>query len=255
MRGCYGPRTNAELFSHGGRASVSKRAVGGGIIHFVEDDERIREEVACSLREAGFVVWESGSLAQAGARGSSGVDLLLLDLELPDGDGLELARELRGQDPQLPILVLTARDAVEERVRGLDCGADDYLVKPFALTELHARTRSLLRRSHRQEGGRILRAGELWLDPEERRAGRGASPLRLARREFDLLAFFLRRPNRPLRRERLLEGVWGRDFEGGPRTVDVHVRRLRMLVERDPAVPELLLTEYGVGYVLRVPAP
>ncbi len=223
-------------------------------ILLVEDDERIRIELLDALRAAGYEPEVAVNLRGARALAEIPCDLVLLDLGLPGGDGLDLARELRSQGRGVPIIVLTARDAPDQRVRGLDVGADDYVVKPFHMPELLARIRSVLRRSGRSSGPGVVRLGDLWVDPELRTAGRGDEPLELKRRELELLLFLLRNPGRPWTREQLLDRVWGAGYEGDSRTIDVHVRRLRAKIEEDPGRPQRLVTEWGVGYRMQDPA-
>ena len=175
-------------------------------------------------------------------------DVVLTDLGLPDGSGLDLCRDLRNQGRGLPIMIVTARDAPEARVRGLDIGADDYIVKPFHMPELLARIRTVLRRSGRVVGpGRVENNG-LWADPESRTAGKGTQTFELKPREFELLIFLLSHPGRAWTREQLVDRVWGSDFEGDTRTVDSHIRRLRSQIEDDPGDPHYVETVWGVGY-------
>lgn len=217
-------------------------------ILLVEDDERIRIELLDALRAAGYEPEVAVNLRSARTLAARPRDLILLDLGLPDGDGLDLCRELRQQGRGVPVIVITARDAPDQRVRGLDVGADDYVVKPFHMPELLARIRSVLRRSGRSSGPGVVRLGDLWVDPESRTAGRGDETFSLKRRELDLLLFLLRNPGRPWTREQLLDRVWGVEYGGEARTIDVHVRRLRAKIEEDPSRPQLLVTEWGVGY-------
>ena len=216
-------------------------------ILFVEDDRRIRIEVMASLTDAGLDVEVATDLRGAREMLQRCFDLALLDLGLPDGDGVELCRELRQQGSGLPILMLTARDEPTQRVIGLEAGADDYVVKPFHTAELIARVRGLLRRSGRQVGDGVVRLGPLWVDTVRRAAGNGNRELQLRRREFDLLVFLLRNPGRPWSRPQLLESVWGRS-DDDTRTVDIHVRRLRAQIEADPSRPRRLVTDFGIGY-------
>lgn len=226
-------------------------AAAGRRILLVEDDERIRKELLDALRAASFDVEVAISLEGARRSAERDYDLILLDLGLPDGDGLDLCRSLRASGRGLPIIILTARDAPEQRVRGLDVGADDYVVKPFHLPELVARVRSVLRRAGRSVGPGEVNLGELSADPESRVARRGGRPIELKRREFDLLLFLMRHPGRTWTRDQLLDRVWGADYDGDSRTVDLHVRRLRTKVEDDPSDPRLIETVWGVGYRLR----
>jgi two-component system, OmpR family, response regulator MprA len=185
-------------------------------------------------------------------------DLLVLDVMVPGIDGLEIARRVRAAEeaeggPPLPIIMLTARDGVPDRVAGLDAGADDYLVKPFAFEELLARVRAQLRRAARTNppaAGDALRFADLELDLAGRTARRGARTIDLTAREFDLLALFLRHPNQVLPRRLILDRVWGSDFFGDPNVLEVFVSGLRRALEA-AGEPRLLQTVRGVGYVLR----
>ena len=216
----------------------------------VEDDVRIRTRIAAALGNAGYAVEQVGSVTDARIALCRTFDLVLLDLGLPDQDGLDLCRELRRAGDRTPIIVVTARDATHQRVRGLDVGADDYVVKPFQLDELFARIRSVLRRSVQHESAGRVAAGDLWADPRTRTAGRGPEEVSLKPREFDLLLFLLRHPDRVWTRDQLLDRVWNAAVGAGTRTVDLHVRRLRAKLERDPGDPRCLRTVYGVGYLL-----
>jgi DNA-binding response OmpR family regulator len=227
----------------------------------VEDEDTLLQTLRYNLARAGHEV----RLCTDGARALDMVrenppDLLLLDLMLPGLSGLEVCRQVRQNvaNPtvsQLPILMLTARDEEIDKVVGLELGADDYLTKPFSMHELLARVKALLRRSEMAGGTQADRAsrlesGNLVLDLDTRRATLAGELLQLKRREFDLLAYFLRHPGQVLSRDRLLRHVWGYDASGGDtRTVDVHVRWLRGKIERDPTSPERLQTLRGVGYL------
>jgi two-component system response regulator MprA len=176
-------------------------------------------------------------------------DALVLDLQLPDLDGLQVCRRIRDAGDDTPILMLTARHGIDDRVQGLDAGADDYLVKPFALEELLARLRALLRRRFEGEGG-LLRFGEITLDLASREAHRGERAFVLTRIEFDLLELFLRHPRQVLTREVLLNRVWGFDFDSGTNSLAVYVGYLRRKTEAG-GEPRCIHTVRGVGYVLR----
>ena len=219
----------------------------------VEDDARIRSELLDALIAAGYDVEVAVNKRDAAVALRRDYDLLLLDLGLPDGSGLDLCRDLRGDGRGISILIVTARDAPEERVRGLDVGADDYIVKPFHMPELVARVRTVLRRSGRSPGPGRIDVEDLWADPAARTVGRGEQSVELKPREFDLLLFLLRHPGRAWTREQLLDRVWGADYEGDARTVDSHVRRLRARIEDDPGDPHFLQTVWGVGYRMREP--
>ena len=220
-------------------------------ILLVEDDERIRTELLDAFRASGFSVEVCVSYQQGrwAARGEH--DLILLDLGLPDGDGLDLCRELRSNGRSVPIIILSARDAPEHRVRGLYVGADDYVIKPFHMPELIARIQAVLRRAGRSVGPGRLRVGRIWADPEARTAGVGNDLFDLTPREFELMLFFLRHPGRVWTREQILDRVWGVSYEGTARTVDLHVRRLRSKIEDDPGNPRHIQTVWGVGYSMR----
>jgi two-component system response regulator MprA len=178
-------------------------------------------------------------------------ELVVLDLGLPSMDGLEVCRRLR-RGSKTPILVLTARDAIRDRVRGLDAGADDYLVKPFSLDELMARVRSTLRRAHLRDEGERLDFAELVLDARARMVSYRGNTIDLTPREFDLLEFLMRHRGQALPRAMILSDVWGYDFLGGSNVIDVYVRYLRQKLEAH-GVPSLVQTVRGIGYALREP--
>lgn len=217
----------------------------------VEDDRAVRDALDRALRAQGHQVrLAPDGLVALQALRDEPADLLLLDLGLPGADGLSLCRRLRADGDATPILILTARDAVEDRVAGLDAGADDYLVKPFALEELNARIRALARRVGDSPAATSLRFGDVELDPETRRARRGPRRLQLTEREFALLTRFLEHPRMVLSREALLEQVWGPDHPASPNALEVYVGYLRRKLEAD-GEPRLVHTIRGVGYVLR----
>jgi two-component system, OmpR family, response regulator len=180
-----------------------------------------------------------------------GYDLVLLDIMLPGLDGYSLCREVRDLGLTVPILMLTARDAVTDRVTGLDAGADDYLVKPFAFEELLARMRTLLRRPP-QALPPVLTAGDITLDPAAHTVKLAGEPVALSAKEFALLELFLRHPGEVLTRDRILEHVWDEEYDGFSNTVDVHVARLRRKLDR-PGHASSFEARRGVGYVLRAP--
>lgn len=216
----------------------------------VEDDADLREAVARNLARSGFTVDTAATLAEAVASVEvQSYDAIVLDLSLPDGDGLELIRRLRAKRDPTPILVLTARDRVEDRVRGLESGADDYLVKPFAHDELVARLRALLRRP-RADLGEEIRAGRLVLRPASGEILVDGEPLTLPRRERMALELLLRRRGRVVSRQALVEALWGFEDEVEPNTLESHVSRLRRrLRELDAGVE--IRTVRGLGYMLR----
>ena len=177
--------------------------------------------------------------------------LLVLDLSLPDGDGLDFCRELRGLDPSLPVLMLTARGTEYDRVRGLESGADDYLSKPFGVLELQARVRALLRRAALAARGadhEVIEIASLRLDLARREITVAGRAVELTATEFDLLVFLARQPGVVFSRQQLLSGVWGYHHEGYEHTVNSHINRLRAKIEADAAAPRLIRTVWGVGY-------
>lgn len=216
----------------------------------LEDDQRLRSVVVRGLHRSGHSVDVAGTVEEARwllAEGDH--DVLVLDVMLPDGDGFALCRELRAAGDQSPVLMLTARDAVADRVRGLDVGADDYLVKPFAFAELEARLRALGRRGPSDRQPTVV-VGPLELDPAARRATVGGHELRLPGRQFALLELFARRVDQVLSRAQILDQVWDCAFDGDPRIIDVYVRALRRALSPFPDAPRLA-TIRGVGYALR----
>ena len=223
-------------------------APDGARVLVVDDDPTVAEVVSGYLDRAGYVVDRAGDGPDALARAAAHwPDLVVLDLMLPGMDGLEVCRRMRGQGP-VPVIMLTARGDEDDRILGLEVGADDYVTKPFSPRELVLRVESVLRRARPASAPRgPLRAAGLSLDPAARRADKDGAELALTIREFDLLAFFLRHPGRVYSREDLMREVWGWDF-GDLSTVTVHVRRLRGKVEDDPARPRLIQTVWGVGY-------
>jgi len=216
----------------------------------VDDDLAVCRSIDRALRLEGYevdTVSSGGEALEAVAMNSP--DALVLDLQLPDIDGLAVCRRIRDAGDDTPILMLTARHGIDDRVQGLDAGADDYLVKPFALEELLARLRALLRRRFEGEGG-VLRFEELTLDLASREAHRGERAFVLTRIEFDLLELFLRHPRQVLTREVLLNRVWGFDFDSGTNSLAVYVGYLRRKTESG-GEPRCIHTVRGVGYVLR----
>ena len=225
----------------------------------VEDEESLLQTLCYNLTRAGHDVrvCTDGRVALEMVLDNP-PDLLLLDLMLPGIDGIEICRRVRAEvmNPtvsHVPILMLTARDEEIDKVLGLEVGADDYITKPFQIHELLARVKAQLRRADMQgtrgEAATRLEAGDLALDVAARRAVRAGSELRLKRREFDLLAYFLRYPDQVLSRERLLRNVWGYESAGDTRTVDVHVRWLRGKIEPDSANPMRIQTVRALGYM------
>jgi two-component system response regulator MprA len=219
----------------------------------VDDEPAVRESLERSLRFEGYDVSGARDGIEAlDAVTKSRPDLLVLDLMMPRMDGLEACRRLRARGDDLPVLMLTARDGLADRVNGLDVGADDYLVKPFALEELFARLRALSRRSSlaRSDTGEVLTFGDLRLELTSRQVYRGERELTLTKTEFDLLELFLAHPRQVLSRSTIMERVWGYDFGPTSNSLEVFVSYLRRKLEAG-GEPRLLHTVRGVGYVLR----
>ncbi|HEX8082795.1 MAG TPA: response regulator transcription factor [Solirubrobacteraceae bacterium] len=226
---------------------------GGGrpTVLLVDDDASIRRSVAEGLELEGFeVVPASGGRAALAAVESVRPAVIVLDLAMPDMDGLEVLERLRAEGDDVPVCILSARDEVDDRVRGLEAGADDYVVKPFALPEVTARLHALLRRRPAPADGR-LEVGDLVLDPATATARRGDRDLGLTRREMELLALFMRRPGEILSRREMHEEVWGYTFDPGTNVADVFVGYLRRKLEAG-GEPRCLHTVRGVGFVLQV---
>jgi DNA-binding response OmpR family regulator len=218
----------------------------------VDDDAGIRRSLQRGLGLAGFDVETVGDGVQAKERlRIDPPDAVVLDVRIPPPDGIEICRQLRARGEDVPVLMLSALEDVEDRVRGLAAGADDYVVKPFALRELELRLHALLRRAPRPSSA--LRLATLRIDPERRTASVDGQPLELTRREFDLLEVFARNSGLVLGRGRLLELVWGYDFDVRTDVVDTFVSYLRRKLEADGR-PRLIHTVRGVGFVLRPPA-
>ena len=219
----------------------------------VEDNRRLNTSLKTSLEEDGYAV----DAVYDGEEGeefalAAPYDLILLDVMLPKKDGFSLCRDLRQQGINAPILMLTARDTVDDRVDGLDSGADDYLVKPFSMNELRARLRALLRRN-KPEKTSLLQIGDLTLDPANHSVQRGNTDIDLTPREFAILEYLMRSSNRILTREMIEAHVWNFDFISGSNVVDVYIRRLRGKID-EPFEVKLLETVRGVGYRLAPPA-
>ena len=220
----------------------------------VDDESAVRESLRRALALEGYRVELAGDGAEALHRLDAGdvhPDAIVLDVLMPNVDGLETARRLRGSGNKTPILMLTARDEVEARVAGLDAGADDYVVKPFALAELLARLRALLRRTT-NGSGEVLRFGGLELDPSTREVRRDGELIELTRTEFALLELFMLNPRQVLTRSLIFERVWGYDFGLSSNSLDVYIGYLRRKTEL-AGKPRLIQTVRGVGYALREP--
>ncbi len=217
----------------------------------VEDEKRIQDFLSRGLGSAGYAVDVAGDGATATELiYSTEYDLVILDLMLPDVDGLTLLAKIRNRKVSPPVLILSARDAVDDRVRGLEHGADDYLVKPFAFVELLARARALLRRG--QPLPERLQVGDLVLDCIRRKVTRGGQPVELAPKEFGILEYMMRNPGRPLSRTMIVEHVWDMDYDGLTNIVDVYIRHLRGKID-DRWPQKMIHTVRGIGYMLEAP--
>ena len=220
----------------------------------VEDEAQIADFISRGLTEQGYAV----DIARDGDEAIdwtnvAGFDVIVLDVMLPQRDGFEVCRVLRRQGTQTPILMLTARDSVEDRVTGLDSGADDYLVKPFAFVELMARIRALTRRDV-PVAGRVLKVGDLKLDTTTLEVSRQDASIELTIKECRLLEYLMRHPNQVLTRTMIAERVWNYDFDNATNVIDVHIRNLRRKMD-DPYAEKLIQTVRGAGYRISSPPP
>jgi two-component system response regulator RegX3 len=232
------------------------------IVLVVEDEENFVEALTVGLKKEGFRV----HIARDGAEALACFDivrpdLVLLDLMLPKVSGVDVCRELRARS-RVPIIMVTAKGSEVDTVVGLEVGADDYVTKPYRLRELVARMRAVLRRSAERPpdrgaggGDDVLAAGDLVLDPERHEVTIRGEHLDLPLKEFEVLQLLLERAGRVVTRDQLIDEVWGHDYVGDTKTLDVHIKRLRSRVEADPSAPERILTIRGVGYKLVVPDP
>jgi two-component system response regulator MprA len=231
---------------------VTSAPTPNSYVAIVDDDSAIRSALGRALRMENYDVelFEDGATALKAIQ-LRAPDAVVLDLQLPDIDGLEVCRRIRRSGDTTPILMLTARNAVNDRVEGLDVGADDYLVKPFDLAELLARLRALLRRHNAGDvDGTVLRFEDLTLNPQTREVHRGARLVELTKIEFDLLELFLHHPRQVLTRDQILDLVWGYNFDSGTNSLAVYIGYLRRKLEEDNK-PRLIQTVRGVGYALR----
>lgn len=221
----------------------------------VDDEQLLVKGIKFNFENEGYSVvgCYDGEAAVHLAREDS-FDLIILDLMMPKKDGLQACQEIRSFST-VPIIMLTARSENADLLMGFESGADDYLTKPFNILELKARVRALLRRASLAapavpERGELLRRGHICIDVSLHAAYKGSEPVELTMKEFDLMLFLLRNPGKVYSRENLLDLVWGYQYQGDTRTVDVHIRRLREKLENDPAHPEYIITKWGVGYYL-----
>ena len=219
----------------------------------VDDEKVLVKGIKFNLENEGYQVevgYDGEEAVELSREGS--FDLVMLDLMMPKIDGLQACMRIR-EFSNVPIIMLTAKGEDTDKIIGFECGADDYITKPFNLLELKARVRALLRRSgaggQRQTAGKLT-AGHITLDPAQRAAWRDGQKVELTAKEFDLMELLMRNPGRVYSRENLLNVVWGYEYVGDYRTVDVHIRRLREKLELDPANPEYIRTKWGVGYYL-----
>ena len=222
----------------------------------VDDEKLLVKGIKFNLENEGYTVdaCYDGESAVSMAR-SENYDLIILDLMMPKKDGLQACQEIRGFST-VPIIMLTARSEDADKLMGFESGADDYVTKPFNILELKARVRALLRRASiaapAEKGSAALRCGHISLDEQSRSAYKSGESVELTMKEFDLMLFLMKNPGKVYSRENLLDLVWGYDYLGDTRTVDVHVRRLREKLELDPARPQHIMTKWGVGYYLSV---
>ena len=227
-------------------------------ILLVEDEENYREPLALSLRRDGFEVVEAQDGAAAIERfeaagrsgGPASIDLVLLDLMLPRLSGTEVCRRIR-RISRVPVIMVTAKDSEVDKIVGLEIGADDYVTKPYSYRELLARVHAVLRRSHEGEPQEpLLSAGRVAMDVERHEVRVDGEIVTMPLREFELLELFLRNPDRVLTRSQIIESIWGSNYVGDTKTLDVHVKRIRAKIEAEPSAPRLLTTVRGVGYML-----
>ncbi|VEG29238.1 response regulator transcription factor [Actinomyces howellii] len=226
-------------------------------ILLVEDEENFREPLAFNLRRDGFEVIEAedGAVAiehvnAAGASGGAAIDLVLLDLMLPRVSGSEVCRRIRARS-QVPVIMLTAKDSEVDKIVGLEIGADDYVTKPYSYRELVARVHAVLRRSRDEAPSQpVLSVGRVTMDVERHEVRVEDRAVSMPLREFELLELFLRNPDRVLTRGQIIDRVWGADYVGDTKTLDVHVKRIRAKIEVEPGSPTMLVTVRGLGYKL-----
>ena len=228
-------------------------------ILLVEDEENYRVPLAFSLRRDGFDVVQAAdgvaaveAFEAAGPSGGGAIDLVLLDLMLPRLSGIEVCRRIR-RASTVPVIMLTARDSEADTVVGLRIGADDYVTKPYSYRELLARVNAVLRRSHGEEqepAEPVLEVGRVRMDVERHEVTVDGEAVAMPPREFELLELFMRNPGRVLARGEIIDRVWGADYVGDTKTLDVHVKRIRAKIEVEPGEPKLLITVRGVGYKL-----
>ena len=218
----------------------------------VDDEKVLVKGIKFNLENEGYQVETGSDGEEAVEKARAGqFDLIILDLMMPKIDGLQACMKIR-EFSNVPIIMLTARSEDADKIIGFECGADDYITKPFNIREVKARIRALLRRAgqtaQQEKSANRLTRGSIVLDTDARAAWRDGQPVELTAKEFDLMELLMRNPGRVYSRESLLDLVWGYDYQGDTRTVDVHVRRLREKLELNPAQPEYIITKWGVGY-------
>ena len=219
----------------------------------VDDEKLLVKGMKFNLENEGYEVecaYDGAAAVELAREGT--FDLIVLDVMMPEVDGLEACMRIR-EFSNVPVIMLTAKSEDADKLMGFECGADDYLTKPFNVLELKARVRALLRRAAgvQRSRGALLTSGELVLNTEERTASRAGEPVELTAKEYDLITLLMRNPRRVYSRENLMNVVWGYSYAGDYRTVDVHIRRLREKLERNPAEPEHICTKWGVGYYFK----
>jgi DNA-binding response OmpR family regulator len=215
----------------------------------VEDEIPIRQLIVFNLQRSNFEVFEAGDGNEAIKLVDENTpSLVILDLMLPDADGFDICTKIRGKYPNLPIVIVSARGQDMEKIMGLELGADDYIVKPFNPLELVARIRSVLRRTNQVGLTTTIQSGPFVLETKTQRLKKAGELVKLTAREFQLIKLFFERMNEPLSRDELLDEIWGLNYFGDPKTVDVHIRRLREKIEDDASQPIFLKTIWGFGY-------
>ena len=219
----------------------------------VDDERTLVKGIKFNLENEGYEVecaYDGAAAVDLAREGK--LDLIILDLMMPEVDGLEACMRIR-EFSNVPVIMLTAKSEDADKLMGFECGADDYLTKPFNILELKARVRALLRRAAgvQRTRGSVLTAGGITLNTEERSAARGETPVDLTAKEYDLIELLMRNPRRVYSRENLMNVVWGYSYAGDYRTVDVHIRRLREKLEENPAEPDHIMTKWGVGYYFK----
>ena len=220
----------------------------------VDDEEALRDQLSGHFRRAGYEVATAGSGREALEKAAAGPDLILLDVMLPGMNGFSLCETIRRTNQKIGIIILSAKGQEQDKIRGLSIGADDYMTKPFSVSELLARVEALCRRVGRSSGGEkgsaptAMVSGEFILDENRRLLLKAGKPIELTQVEFQIMELFFRSPGTALSREKILKGVWGENYFGDVKIVDVNIRRLRMKIEDEPSSPTHIMTVWGYGY-------